>query len=239
MFRIGICDDDITYLNKIKLICERWLLENVDEYEIVEFSTGTEVTTYCKEPLQLLFLDIELPGISGIELLPVLSKSPNVWRVVYITNHKELIATAFSIKTIGFLEKPIIEEQILHYMFAVLNEWKSNEIIVFDEKDVKKMIRVEDVVYLKSASNYTEVYCGSEQYSFLVYGTLKFWEKELKKYSFVRVHKSFLVNLFHVEAISENLLTRDQRVIPIGRKNKDEFKKQFEKYCIERMRNRL
>lgn len=239
MFRIGICDDDLEFIKEIQALCHAYFNEKNVEYEIVLFTKGSDVTSYKNEQIHLLFLDIELPDMNGIEMLGSLCENSMVWRIVYTTNHKELVGGAFSVKTIGFVDKPVYRERIWHYIKVVLKEWQENALIFFDDNDKSRALRVEDILFLKGASNYIEVYCKMDQYAILVYGTVKEWEKKLQNYSFVRVHKSYLVNMFHIEKLSDSVVIRNQGTLPIGRTYRESAKTSFENYCIEQMRTRL
>lgn len=89
--------------------CVAYCEENGMEHEIVLFESGEEVLEYIEKKtpiIDALFLDIEMPGINGIQLMDVLLDCDKVWRIIYVSGYVNRMPDAYSIKTIGFIPKP-------------------------------------------------------------------------------------------------------------------------------------
>ena len=109
MIRIGICDDETTYRGQIKAICSAYLNAQDQRCEFVEFRSGGEVLDYQGEKIHLLFLDIEMPGANGLEVLSKVRKNEKIWRIVFVTSHKELKWETVDLKTLAFSGGPTCE----------------------------------------------------------------------------------------------------------------------------------
>ena len=109
--RIGICDDKKNEQTQLENLCKQYFEKSGTEYELVKFQSAEEVVDYCKhakgERIDLLFLDIEMQGMSGIELKDRILKEDAVWRIVFVSHYKEKVFESFGLKTLGFVVKPI------------------------------------------------------------------------------------------------------------------------------------
>lgn len=246
---IGICDDNELDIIKIELICKKFMFENDLIYQCVTFGNGQEVLNYCENPennkIDLLFIDIEMPKMNGLELKEKIIKNYLVYRIAFITNHKESVYNSFSLKTIGFINKPVSYEEIGKMIFIVLDEIKENIIIncIGYNREIIK-IPIENILYFEADGSYTKIYTydqnkNSEDYK-LISKKLGQIEKELKEYGFIRVHKSYLVNLLNITEVSETIMIRNiEYFIPIGRKYKEKVKNDYLIYGKEKIQKRL
>ena len=109
--KIGICDDHKKERDIIFEYCERFFSKNEIEHTYVFFSKGEEILNYCNEQnerIDLLFLDIEMEGISGIEVKDKVVKVEQVWRIVFVSSHLESMRYSFGTKTIGIQYRRLI-----------------------------------------------------------------------------------------------------------------------------------
>ena len=107
MIFVGICDDEEAYRMQIRTICKDFFDAQKQEFRFVEFSSGEEVLAYRGDKIHLLFLDIEMPGTDGLEVLTKVRRNDRFWRIVFVTSHKELRWETIDLKTLAFLEKPL------------------------------------------------------------------------------------------------------------------------------------
>lgn len=82
MVYVGICDDLIEHRKMLKAVCDRYFAEHRLKYEVVLFQSGEEMLTYSGERLMLLLLDIEMKGITGIDVMRRLLHSDKIWRIL-------------------------------------------------------------------------------------------------------------------------------------------------------------
>lgn len=246
---IGICDDRREEREYLQALCKEYADNKKEICEYVLFSGGEEVLEYCEDSenpvIDLLFLDIEMNGMSGLELKEAVTKENKIWRIVFVTSHMESVLDAYGIKTIGFVPKPPTYEQIEKKLRIVEDEQKEN--VTFEIRGYKNeilRIKLSDVAYLKAAGSYTEIYTydALQKNESYILSTKKLGdiEKHLSGLPIVRVHKSYLVNLEHVSEVGTSVKLRDIRdEIPIGRSYRETVKFRFYEYGKRKIRRRL
>lgn len=240
MLLIGICDDELKECAYVQTICETYLQERKAVYQIIAFHSAEEVLAYCLENpdkrIDLLFLDIEMGGMSGIELMHVAAHEVGIGDIVFVSAHKEEMCRAFSRKTIGFLPKPVSEEQIIEPLELVYRESIDNEPLKYrNYRGDVVSVRTGDILYFKADGGYTHINirqadCGGQVCS-VITKKLGDIEKGLKGQSFLRVHRSYLVNMHYVAAIGAKIRMQGlEEKIPIGRTRKEEVQRQYAAY---------
>ena len=245
MILIGICDDIEKERLDLYHLCERFFKENVIEHKYIYFSSGEAVLQYCanvsSERIDLLFLDVEMEGISGIELKDAVIKQSIVWRIAFVTSHTESIYGAFSLKTIGFIPKPASEEKVSKMINLVLEDLKENILVTFKGYRGENIsIRLEDIAYFEARGSYTELFTYLSWQETIIAKKIGEIEKELQPYNFVRVHKSYMVNLSNVIDVRSNVFLKDiEREIPIGRIYKETVRNRYSAYGKEKIKKRL
>lgn len=247
MIRIGICDDNKKDSLLIQQCCEIFFRSYKVEYEI--FYSGEEVLEYCKdnrnkeERIDILFLDIEMGEISGIDLKDKIIKEKNIWRIVFVSSHLEVMHLAFGLKTMGFIVKPAKTEEI-HKWLKIVVEDKQEEVLVEIPKCTvmnEKYVWLEDIAYIKANGNYSEIYRYDKMgESTLVVCKLKELEKEWINLPIIRIHKSYMVNLMNVIDISGKVVLRDiKERISIGRRYSDFVDEKYHEYGKQMIRRRI
>lgn len=183
------------------------------EYDIREnFSDKIEVVFTCnngincikklqKSAPDVLFMDIEMPGLSGFDLLEVLDIEYT--KVVFTTAHARHAIKAINFKPEAYLLKPIdvqeLEEVIDKIIEANSTGGRSFEInkLAISSTDEIELIPHEDIIFAKASNNYTELFL-IEGKNKLVSKTLKHIEAQLPQKQFIRIHKSYLINIKHL-----------------------------------------
>lgn len=237
--RIGICDDERfqrEYLSKLCMECADKLGIDCD---IVEFSAGEDVLNYQGEMLTLLLLDIEMEGINGIEVKEHIEHSNMIWRIIFVSNHEDCVWSTFGANTLAFERKPISYERMEKWIQTAIREFDNEVIIKFEKDNASTWFKVESLLYLQAEGNYTIVHTTHTE--FTVSKSLKYWQEQLPKGRMVRLHKSYIVNLDHVEHVAKDevSMTNAETSIPIGRANKKNFINQYQVFIQEKIRGRL
>lgn len=216
MINIAICDDMQSWVFDIKRKCEEVLAGLGINYRFYEFSSGEEVLAYSGERIHLLFLDIEMNGISGIDVMEQIKNNPLFWRIVFVTGHEKFHCYTIDIKTLAFLNKPINRDEIKGCLRAVFREEKNNRKITIGTMDKELTFLVEEIVYIEAKGNYVTVVSNTKEAK--GYVSLKKVEDMLRDTSIIRIHRSFLVNLQYVKSIiwGKVILLTDE-TIPLGR----------------------
>lgn len=177
--------------------------------------------------VDLIFLDINLPDISGLEFIKTVKNPPSI---IITTAYPDYAVSSFELDTIvDYLVKPIRFERF----FKAINKIKSKQeeslevdesksIFLNVDKTHHKII-LNDIIYVESDRNYISLITKNKSLSFI--DTLKSWVDKLDNQQFIQVHKSFIVNVKRVDKISGNTLFIADKKIPIGRTYKLELLK--------------
>jgi len=187
------------------------------------------------EDIDLLFLDINLPKISGLNFLRSLNHPP---KVIITTAYPDYAHEGFELDVVDYLLKPFSFERFLKALAKLKNETgeeaadKRNERIASQRyafvKADKTLHRVDfdRLLYIESDKDYVKIV--TEDKNLMLLQTLKHWGKMLPDNEFARVHKSFIVNIAHIDKIAGNQIIIRSETIPIGRHYKKEFLKKIE-----------
>ena len=225
--RIGVCDDNAEERQEMEKICLEVAEALSMDCEVVVFGMGSELLEY-ENDLDVLILDIEMPQISGLEVKQKLRELGKDTLIIYVTNHEELVFSAFGVNVHGFIRKQYLGMQlpkILTSAMEILNLY----VILDGNLDSR------DIKYMKSHRVYTEL--------FLVKGEKKTtriplseYEKILAKVGFVRIHKSYLVNFKWVDNITEKEIVIGSEILPIATRSQKEVKRKYQEFCEKNAR---
>ncbi|HRW62993.1 MAG TPA: LytTR family DNA-binding domain-containing protein [Bacteroidales bacterium] len=211
-------------------------LDRFDDFNCVKTFTKAidAIQLLSKEKIDLLFLDINMPGISGIELLKSL---PNPPKVIFTTAYRNFAADAFDLDALDYLVKPISFERFLKAINKFLslagvptspvNEPKEPEkdfiVLKSDKKNYK--IKFKDILYIESLDNYIKVH--TSEFSIICYERLSGIEKELPSNDFIRIHRSYIINYSKVDVFTSSFVEIAGKRFTIGRNYKDEVNKKL------------
>ena len=181
----------------------------------------------------VIFLDIQMPKITGIEMLELLPSPP---RVIFTTAYDEYAIKAFEVNALDYLLKPYSEKRLaqaiekLQYDFdknetnkdysTIATPESANRIVVKDGNAIK-IIPISDVLYIEAASDYVKVTTKDKYY--LKHGTMQHFEDTLSSQIFIRTHRSYLVNTTHVHKLElyekggHCIVLRNQAVVPVSK----------------------
>ncbi len=212
------------------------LMENhSDDMEIV-FSTANPVEGAKRirsEKPDLLFLDVDMPGLSGLELIQLIDDLPT--RVVFTTAHMEYAIKAVETIASGYLLKPVQADDLQKIItrfksekeLKLLEQLLSGKIAVPDFDGIE-LVSVENIIYCKSDSNYCEIRLTDNR-KIIASKTLGYFEGMLPSGQFIRIHKSYMVNIHQIKKYLKRnggeLVMSNDDVLPVSRNSKPEILK--------------
>ncbi|MCR5640275.1 MAG: LytTR family DNA-binding domain-containing protein [Lachnospiraceae bacterium] len=227
---IGICDDEDFWREHTKLSCTQAGFLSASVTYIV-FSSAEEVLSYKGPAIDLLFLDIEMSGLSGIELMEQSHNTMLIRNIVFLSSHPEHVFHCFSKKTLGFEQKPLACDHALGYLQKVY-ESKYQNIIIFDAMNADTIVPLRDFFYLEGKSGYVEAVTATKRITLT--GTLKFWEEKLSYIPVLRIHKSYLVNMHQIYSLKKELHFHNlEEVLPVGRVYRKQAAMLFSNFLLE------
>lgn len=186
-----------------------------------------------KRKVDLLFLDIEMPEMSGYELISSLSEPPYV---VLISSKNNYAAEAFDYDVTDYLLKPLSYPRFLKAVARVrelettveeLGFFNDNELFVRSDAKIIK-ISMDDIYYIEALADYIMIFTSNNKY--IVHSTMKGFQTRLPKNKFARVHRSYIINTDKIESIENLFIVMNGKYIPIGALYKDEFMKRLNLY---------
>jgi DNA-binding LytR/AlgR family response regulator len=217
-------------------IARNGLAEDIKEFDFLHIAGLAENAFQAlqflnsPEPIDLLFLDIDMPGLSGLDFLKLVRVKPIV---IITTAYQQYAINGFELGVMDYLLKPISLER-LGIAVNKAKEWyllKNQEAVEHDTNDflyVKcngkyEKIRFAEILYIEAANNYVLIHTAGKR--FITYHTLKGIEGQLPLNQFVKVHKSFIVSRGHIDQINGSEIIINEIHIPLSRNFKDSFQK--------------
>ncbi|MBC9931231.1 LytR/AlgR family response regulator transcription factor [Chitinophaga qingshengii] len=176
-----------------------------------------------QQPVDLLFLDIEMPYINGVELLESLTHPP---KVIFTTAYEQYALKGFELDAIDYLMKPISFERFLKAANRALEVFSPATATPVAERDIyiktgEKLVRVllEDIIFIEAMENYVNIHTTHGRY--LTHATLKAVAENVTGPEFVQTHKSYIINTRKITSIEGNRISMGQAFVPVSRGLKD------------------
>lgn len=227
MIKCVIIDDEQPAINVIQNYIKR-----IDNLELVGTATNpiAGIELVRKHKAEVVFLDIQMDEMTGIEVMNVLDSSV---QVIFCTAFSEFAVESYELNAVDYLVKPIAFNRFAKAVKRIKvngNASSADEFITDDYVFVKaeqkgKMVRIniDEIDYVEGQNNYIAIHCGNSKT--MIYGTMKDVESFLSPNRFIRVHKSFIVaasKIIQVE--NNNIQLKNQRTkIPLSKTYKDAF----------------
>jgi DNA-binding LytR/AlgR family response regulator len=196
-----------------------------------ECADAIEAANFLQQnPVDLLFLDIEMPQMSGMELVKSLQVKP---QIIFITSRSDYAVEAFEYNVTDYLVKPITYARFLKAVTKAKEVFDAQQPLQLHSKDLyiksdSKIVKInlKDLLYVEALADYVMIYTASGS-RHVVHSTMKGVEKKLNSGEFIRVHRSFIVNIEKIEAIEDLSIIISKKLIPIGASYKDNFLKKL------------
>lgn len=187
------------------------------------------------EPIDLLFLDIQMPQLSGIELSRAIPKDT---RVVFTTAFDQYALEGFKVDALDYLLKPFNFEEFYSAAlkakewFALVHslrkaESKKEPSYIFVRAEYKQLkVMLDHILYIEGLKDYVKIWVAHETKPIVTHTSLKKLEEELPSDKFMRVHRSYIIALNKIEAVERSQALINKQYIPIA----DQFKQQFQEF---------
>ncbi len=207
------------------------------------FSNALEVLPVLqKESIHLLFLDIQMPEINGIQFSKLLQQSARQhhFRIIFTTAFDQFAIEGYRVDALFYLLKPFSYEEFLEAAWKGLDYFQSRtsktiepteeEKSIFIKSDYKTIrIDLESIRYIESLRDYIKIHLVGSNQPIRSLMNLKIMEDRLPSSRFLRIHRSFIVNIHHIDAIGKNALQVAGLTLPIG----EQYKR-----LVEELRNK-
>ncbi len=199
------------------------------------FDNPVEASVFLSDnSIDLVFMDIQMPDLSGIEFTRIMGKGP---KVIFTTAFEKYALEGYKLEVIDYLLKPFSYEE---FLIAVRKAQKlirleekslstidANNEYLFLKSDYKiKRISFSDILYIEGLKDYVKIYTLNSQRPILTLSTLKTVEAKLPAGKFMRIHRSFIVNLGKIDTIERSRIVFGSKYIPVS----DQFKGKFQEF---------
>ncbi|MFN4147292.1 MAG: LytR/AlgR family response regulator transcription factor [Runella sp.] len=188
-------------------------------------------------PVDLLFLDIQMPGITGVQFLKSFPSTPETPMVIFITAYEQYAIEGFELDVIDYLLKPVAFERFLKaankaYELSKLKSPTASTPLsphfFVNANYALVKIRYDEIMYIEGLKDYVKIYLTSAKYPVITRMTLKGIEQKLISRAFMRVHKSYIVSLEKIQSVRNLKIHIAEAVIPVGEQYVEEFMKTIE-----------
>lgn len=220
--RIAICDDEKIMQEQLKEEIEGYY-KSLDLMVLCYSSGEALLADFEKKQYDVVFLDIEMKGMNGLQVARCLHEKKKELPIVLVTTHTELALEGYEVQAFRFLAKPLDRSKVYGALKAIEDLVLEDEKISIVSDGLQRYLPCKSVCYIKSENVYLDIVTTKERY--LVRQKLKEVLEQLPKNRFLQVHRSFVVNLQFVESFDGGNIYMDGGMkIPVSKAHREAFK---------------
>lgn len=222
MLRIAICDDETDARDALRIQLEKILIEDTEEI-VYEFSSGTNAASWLANhpgEIDLLFLDVEMKGINGMETAEKIRTFDTGLVIVFVTGYSDYVFDGYRVGALDYLMKPVTEEKLRQLIGRVRARSAQEEPHTFTlrNRDGTWRFRLSDILYFYSDRRKVVLVTAKGQYPF--YARLDEIEKQLSP-DFVRIHQRYLIHPDNVDYLGSESVSIHGQELPCSRRYRE------------------
>lgn len=238
VIQIAICDDDPWITGQLEQLIIN-AVSNLSRVDISIFYSGTSFSRAIQPgcPFDIIFMDIEMKGIDGIQAGHLLRENEDndFVQLIYISSYEQYHVQLFDVQPSGFVKKPIEPEVFAHKLISAVQkvirkrQHGMKKFLPIQQSGKELLVPFRDIMYIESNLRKIHLYTRNEQIDY--YSTLNTEEKKLPASHFIRIHQSYMVNCYFIREISSHkvvLLTGQE--LPISDKKSASAKQNYLKF---------
>lgn len=240
MFRIAICDDEQVICSQIENIILSYAEDSNETIEVQVFYSGEELIKFLErgQEFDLLFLDIELKMLNGIEVGRKLREEMDnqIIQIIYISAKDSYYRELFEVRPMHFLHKPLNKADIIHDVrLAMKLSFKLGGIFTYRKAHEIHRKAVKNILYFESRNREVKMVTTEGEETF--YAKIEEIYRQLAKYHFIFIHKSYVVNYFFITTFRyEEVVMSNMEILPISqskRKATRELQMRYEREGVK------
>ena len=228
--KIVFCDDNSQFLLLLTKVVQKEfekILHSGEEADVGPvFSSGKELVDYINENhVDVVFLDIDMPGMNGFEVAKLLCDAYKDIKIIFMSAYDNFVYSTFEFYPFAYLRKSHISDELPKVLLRVMEKIREpKRQLKLITTDGTKVFDANTIVYVESVRNYYLVHT-SDLKEYTCRGTISDFEKMVANFDFFRTHAAYLVNLEYVDRIIENgHVLIQNKDIPIAQRRIKEFK---------------
>ena len=209
--------------NKMARMALKELAGRINDLTIVaECASAYEAyNLLLAEPIDLLLLDVEMPGMSGLELTKNLTDKRPV--IIFITSKKEYASDAFDLNVVDYVVKPVTGSRFIQAIDKAREILDSNkeevnvreeEFVFIRDSNIVRRLKLDNILFAEAMGDYVKLYTAEK--FFAIHTTLKAVEERLPASRFIRVHRSYLVALNKIDSMESGALIVNRKPVPVA-----------------------
>lgn len=232
--KIAVCDDILSHRNAIVPHIEAFFKKKLIPLELKEYSCGEEILG-SGEKFDIVFLDIELGDINGIEVAKTLKKKNPNCVIIVVTSYTDYLDAAMDLHVVRFLKKPVEQKRIYASLEKAMQEIDENLIMLSTKENQIVRVRSRDIIYVEA--NLKAVILHTVEKTYIVRESLKKIKAMLTASYFAVPHNSFIVNMNYVSDFRHEEITvqlpEGKTKLQISGRKQAEFKHRFLEFIGE------
>jgi len=229
--KIIICDDDPVFLKELHSEIERTFARLNMKATIRAFNSPTDISPEQLAACDMAFLDVDFESEdrNGIDIARMLRQVNSHALIFFVTNYIDYAPAGYEVQAFRYILKRDMGEVLERYILqAMENMAEGQEFLRLHDKEQTVDLPLEQITYLEVLDHYVSIHTGSENYT--LNATLSGMESEMQEHGFLRIHKSYLVNMAHIRKFrSRECLLLDGNLLAVSEKN---YSQQKQKYLL-------
>ena len=227
MIYIAICDDDEEFLKELEEKVLTFFSNQTESCKVITFSSGKELLAQDSQTFDLLFLDICMPGLSGLDLANAIRKDPALKNtsIIFISTIKDYVFDSFQYEPLRYMRKECIADELADALNAFMKHHQNlpqDFQIEIKEKGSARLLPIKNIYYVELSGHYVDFYCIDQ--TLHVRDGLATYEKLLSEHGFYRISQSLLVNFVHIRTPKNDSVILDTgKELYISRSCKNQF----------------
>ena len=225
--KIAICDDEQIFLDKLKELLEKYSVTHQIQMEIEEYNTAEQFLKEISNEYDLILLDVRLDQANGIDVAKELRARKIDSMIIYISAYLEMAPRGYEVQAFRYILKNDLDQVLEYTMNDALAELRRRR----KEYEIKtqgqtECIPLANILYFASFKRYVEIYTADRTYK--QYRKMYELEQELEEQGFLRIHKSYLVNMRYISYIkNREIYLKDGTVLPCSKKEYQNIKNRY------------
>lgn len=232
--RIAICDDERTYIEKIKNDINS-LKTHENEFEFSEFESGEAfISEFSKDKYDLIILDIEMKDLNGLQTAEFLRQIDKNVILIFMTSYDKFVYQGYEVNAFRYILKNQPEPIYLKQLSDTIQEYYRNKkYIKVVDNDIEKELLTVDILYIEVYLHQIVIHTFNKEY--YQKGKLSDYEKMLEACLFVRSDKSVLINITNIDYIKKNqVFMKNGKILYVSRNHLEKVTKAFLKFSRNR-----
>lgn len=231
--RILICDDEVKYAHELQAHVQEYMKSHFIPYNIDTYTSPKDLIKNIA-PYELVFLDIQMPEINGLEIAHKLKEKNSKVVIFFVTAYKKYQDEAMDLQIFRFFEKPFDVNRLYSSLDKAMEYIDGSYIDIFVQNSTEHTrILIDDIVYLKRDNRKNYLFTKDNTYA--IREPIIEWNNRLPTSFFYLVHKSFLINLHYVTKYNYTELFLNQTIrVPIASRKQADFHKFWLDYLLRR-----